>query len=195
MLINIHGFSSNGLSRKSKLLRQKYKNQIICPTLSNIPELAVDTLEQIISHLLKTEKSINLIGSSIGGYLSIYLACKYNLKAVLINPAIYPYNFKNFIGLNECSFDGSKFESTCKHLQSLKNYDIKKIKEPKNFLVLLQKGDELLDYQEAEKKFIDANLVIEEGGSHGFENFESKFDLIDEFFGLQKQHVKKSLFI
>lgn len=185
MFLNIHGFSSNGLSNKSIILREKYQENIISPTLSNIPELAVDTLEQIINYILKIGKSVYLIGSSIGGYICIYLSQKYNLKTVLINPAIYPYDYTDFIGLVECSFDKSKFECTLKHIKALKKYEINNIKNPENFLVLLQKGDELLDYTQAEKKFSKSNLDIQEGGSHNYVNLESKLLLIDKFFNAQ----------
>lgn len=181
MLINIHGFSSNGLSSKSKILRDFYHSNIISPTLSNIPALAVDTLEQIVSCSQKIDKNIGFIGSSIGGYLSIYLADKYNLKAVLVNPAIYPYNFTDFLGLVECGYDNSKFECTLNHLEALKKYEVKTVKHPENFLVLLQKGDELLNYEEAQEKFSNSPLIIEENGNHGYENFASKIRVIDKF--------------
>lgn len=183
MILNIHGFSSNGLSSKSKILREHYGQDIISPTLSNIPELAIDTLEQIITCLLKMEKRVYLVGSSIGGYLSIYFAQKYNLKAVLVNPAIYPYNFRDFLGFVECGYDKSRFECINAHIDVLKKYEVPHIKNPENFLVLLQKGDELLSYKEAEEKFPNSNLIVEEGGSHGFDEFKSKLSTIDKFFG------------
>ncbi len=184
MILYIHGFSSSGLSYKSKLFRENF-GEIISPTLSNIPDLAIDTLEQIIKFSLHVKKPVHLVGSSIGGYMSIYLANKYNLKAVLINPAITPYNFTMFTGFNECAYDGSKFESTCKHLEDLKKYDVATLKNLKNFLVLLQKGDELLNYKEAEEKFKNSNLIVEEGGTHSFDNLSSKLNDIKTFFGLE----------
>jgi predicted esterase YcpF (UPF0227 family) len=44
--------------------------------------------------------------------------------------------------------------------------------------VLLQTGDETLNYKYAEKYFTGANIVIDEGGSHSFENLEIKIPQI-----------------
>ncbi len=181
MILNIHGFSSNGLSKKSQILKQEFGENIISPSFVNIPTLAFDTAEQIIKICLHEKKTIHLIGSSIGGFMSIYLCEKYGLKGVLINPAIYPYNFHSFIGLVRTSYDGSMFECTKTHLQDLKKYEVRNIKNPQNFLLLLQKGDELLDYKEAEKKFVNSKIIVENGGSHGYDNFESKMKIIREF--------------
>lgn len=48
-------------------------------------------------------------------------------------------------------------------------------------MLLLQKGDETLDYTEAVNKFANATLVIEEGGSHSFDNIERYFEKTEEF--------------
>lgn len=181
MIINIHGFASNGLSRKAMILKERFKDEIISPSLSYVPKLAVDTLEQLIECMIKRGENVSLIGSSIGGYLSIYLSNKYQIKAVLINPAITPYKFSNFVGFANNLFDNSKFECTKEHLEELKRYELLHVKDEKNIMLLLQKGDELLDYNQAIKKFPNAKSIVEEGGSHGFDNFESKLPMIEKF--------------
>jgi predicted esterase YcpF (UPF0227 family) len=47
---------------------------------------------------------------------------------------------------------------------------------------LLQTGDELLDYKDAQKKYEGAKVIIEDGGSHGFDNIERYFEDIKRFF-------------
>ncbi len=47
---------------------------------------------------------------------------------------------------------------------------------------MLQTGDELLDYRHAVDKLPEVKQLIEEGGSHSFEDFESKLSEISEFF-------------
>jgi len=63
----------------------------------------------------------------------------------------------------------------------LKNYKTK-IKNQQNFMLLSQKGDELLDYKEAVDKLLKASLHVEEGGSHSFEKIERHFENIKKFF-------------
>ena len=76
MVIYIHGFGGSGLGNKAQIFRQYCKeNQIdfLAPSLSYVPQLAIQTLEEIIEyHLIKKEK-VYLIGSSLGGFYSLYL--------------------------------------------------------------------------------------------------------------------------
>ena len=44
----------------------------------------------------------------------------------------------------------------------------------KNYLVLLQTGDQTLNYKFAKQYFEGSNIIIDEGGSHSFENLELK---------------------
>lgn len=182
MIIYIHGFGSSGFGGKASILRQRYKEEIILPSLSYVPTLAIDTLEQLIKLLIKKEEKVFLLGSSLGGFYSIYLANKYNLKAVLINPAIYPYKTLEKVGMATNYYDLSTFESTNLHLDTLKEFEVKTIKNQKNFLLLLQTGDEVLDYKQALEKLPNAKAIVQEGGNHSFENFEELLEEIDSFF-------------
>lgn len=181
MLVYIHGFGSCGFSKKARILKEYFgEEEVFSPSLSYIPELAIDTLNQMLTLLVKTE-NVTLVGSSLGGYYATYLANKFDLKAVLVNPSVYPYNsLAEHIGLNHCYHDSSDYSFIQTHIDSLKAYEVETI-NPKNFLVLLQKGDEVLDFKEVERKYHDSTLVIEEGGNHSFENFESKMELIKAF--------------
>jgi len=191
MILYIHGFGSSGSGAKAIKFKEYYNHQsFIAPSLSYIPTLAIDTLESLIELCLGHQEEIYLIGSSLGGYMAIYLASKYNLKAVLINPSINPrITLKKVLGLTHNYYDLSSFEWTTQHLNMLKYYQSSEI-DPDNFLLLLQKGDETLDYREAERYFLSegiasSHMIIEEGGNHGFEDIESKFLIIDQFFGLK----------
>jgi len=181
MILYIHGFGSNGHSGKATLFREYFEDEVIAPSLSYVPNLAIDTLEQIIKVLLQKDEKVGLVGSSLGGYYAIYLANKYNLKAVLINPAIYPYNTLGKIGMAINYYDGTTFEIIEQHMQELKAFEVKTIKNQENFMVLLKTQDEVLDYNEAVEKFPNGELVIEEGGNHSFEDIESYFRKISYF--------------
>eukprot|EP01015_Nassula_variabilis_P025474 TRINITY_DN4986_c0_g1_i1.p2 TRINITY_DN4986_c0_g1~~TRINITY_DN4986_c0_g1_i1.p2 ORF type:complete len:117 (+),score=27.83 TRINITY_DN4986_c0_g1_i1:64-414(+) len=105
----------------------------------------------------------------------------WDLKAILINPSIHPYNsLKNAVGEIE-DFSGGKFWLKESHLDELKKYEVSNVENQKNFLLLVQKGDKLLDYKEAIQKLPDCIQDIEEGGSHAYDGLEKKFDLIQEF--------------
>jgi len=184
MIIFIHGFGSSGQGGKANLFRDYFKSTgqpFIAPSLSYVPELAISTLEELID----SYDEVTLIGSSLGGYYSIYLAEKYGLKAVLINPAVQSsktlQRAVNLQGDAPNYYDGSSFEWNESHLEMLKAYHIERV-ESDDYLLLLQKGDDVLDYREAMEKIPHAKMVVEEGGTHSFEGIERYFEMVDEFF-------------
>ena len=178
MVIYIHGFGSSGQGAKAKLFREYFKGTsegFIAPSLSYIPELALDTLEELIESY---NADVQLIGSSLGGYYSIYLSDKYNVPAVLINPSIYPYKtLAKSLGHPPSFYDESDYAWMQTHINMLKDYEVKELNK-KNFMLLVQKGDESLNYEEAVNKCQGATMVIEDGGNHSFENIEKHFESI-----------------
>ncbi len=184
MIIYLHGTKTCGLDGNAKIFQEYFKKDFLSPTLSYIPVLVIDTLEQLIETFLSKGENVSLIGSSMGGYYSLYLANKYDLKAVLINPAIIPYKNLPRIGMDFMYYDSSSYEVKKEHLQYLKEIEVKDLKNPSNFLTLLQTGDKVLDYSLAYEKLKDTNMIVEEGGSHSFENLDRYFKKIEEFFPL-----------
>jgi len=180
MIIYIHGFGGSGQGIKASEFREYFKDKnqdFIAPSLSHIPSLAIQTLEEII----ESYDEVQLIGSSLGGYYSIYLSNKYNLKAVLINPSIRPYiTLDNYKGHAPSFYDESYFLWNDSHIEVLKKYKTK-VTNQNNFFLFLQKGDELLDYNIAVDFLPNSSLVLEEGGNHSFTNISKYFDRINTF--------------
>lgn len=112
------------------------------------------------------------------------MANKYNLKCVLINPAVQSSKtLKRAIdlaGVAKNYYDDSSFSWNASHLDMLKKYTVKDVVQGE-YLLLLQKGDDVLDYRDAVEKIPDATLVLEEGGTHPFEAVERHFKLIRTF--------------
>ena len=185
MVIYIHGFGSSGKGGKSLQFREYFKSQnipCIAPSLSYVPALAIDTLEQLIESY---DEEVTLIGSSLGGFYSIYLAEKYGLKAVLINPAIdSSKTLRRMLSLGSTAknyYDDTRFDWTVEHVDMLLSYRVKEVQYGKYFL-LLQMGDDVLDYKEALAKLPNAKTIVEEGGTHPFEKVERHFEAVREFF-------------
>ena len=185
MIIYIHGFASCGFGSKAQKFKEYFEDEIITISLPTIPNLAIDTLEQIIEGFLNKDEDVYLIGSSLGGFYSLYLANKYDLKAVLINPAVNPWStLSRYEGVEFVTnyYDNSRFEFTNNHIKSLKNYEVEFIKNPSNILTLLQEEDEVLDFNDAALKLEETELIVEEGGSHSFDGIERYFRKINSFF-------------
>ena len=149
----------------------------MAPSLSYVPDLAIEMLCDIIA---SQKEEVCLVGSSLGGYYALYLAQKYKLKIVLINPSIYPYKtLASYTGMVTNYYDGSGFEWNVGHIEMLKKYEVTDVKA--EILLLLQKGDALLDYKEALTKLPNSQSVVEEGGDHGFVGIERHFEKILAF--------------
>lgn len=182
MIIYIHGFGSHGLGSKAHAFRNYFKDKgeaFIAPSLSYIPDLAIQTLEELI----ESYDDVKLIGSSLGGFYTLYLAQKYGLKAVIINPSIYPYvTLEKVLGEAPSFYDESYFAWRESHLEMLKKYETDSIVQ-ENIMLLLQKGDETLDYKEALAKLPNAKQSVEEGGNHSFDGIERYFVEVEKFLG------------
>ena len=187
-IIYLHGFNSSPSSIKAVQLKQYlglYKSNWGCwiPSLPIEPDKLVELCENyIIEHIEKEE--IFLIGSSLGGFYAIYLAEKYNLKCIVLNPAIHPDNYiseyKDVLVEKIGKYEQSGVGAYIKIINSLK---VRSISKPEHFMLLAQKGDELIDYKIAQKYFSKAIIDIEENGSHNFDGFEHKLPQIFEFLG------------
>ena len=185
LFLYIHGFNSSPASYKAQLF-QKFladrhpEHDFVCPELSDYPSAAISRLTQIIESRLPDD--IALIGSSLGGFYATFLAQKYHLKAVLVNPAVNPHILlKDFLGKTSNYYTGREYELTIEHIEQLQQLLVDKISEPQRFMVLLQSGDEVLDYRLAQQEYADTELIIEQGGDHSFKGFENHCGSIVRF--------------
>lgn len=175
-LLYIHGFNSSERSHKATVLVDAATalgraNAVISPRLSWQPAQAIKQLEAIIE--AKQNEGITLIGSSLGGFYAAYLAEKYRLKAILVNPAVQaPILLKEYLGPQTNPYTQEKYELTEAHMRELEQLVVT---EPtaELYWLMVQEGDEVLDYQEALNVFSKtARLTHEAKGDHSFTEFE-----------------------
>ena len=181
MLVYIHGFNSSASSFKARLLRAALARrgreaEFICPDLPHRPHEAVVRIEALISG----ERAC-LVGSSLGGYYATWLAEKHALRAVLVNPAVRPYELlKAYLGRQKNLYSGAEYELTREHLEELRTFEVDRV-TPERYLVVVTTGDEVLDYREALEKYRGAERIVVEGGDHGFSDFEHYVDPVLDF--------------
>jgi len=184
-LIYIHGFLSSPQSVKAQqtleFVKANFPDLIMeVPEVPNYPDEAADLLENIISR--HKHKKLRFIGSSMGGYMSTYLLEKYGGKAVLINPAVRPFELLgDNLGDHINPHTDKHFTLDETHIKQLRHLYVDLIKQSKNYWVLLQTDDETLDYRQAELKYTDSKLTIEQGGDHSFQGYENHLQEIFEF--------------
>ena len=186
-IIYFHGFKSSSESSKAKAFNgliktHSRKTQIIVP---DIKDNILDSYAQIEDIIKSTKGDIAFVGSSLGGYYALYFAQKNNTKAVLINPAIPPLEgFDIYLGKNENYDTGNKFLITKDDINFLRSLSYNKIKYPANIMILVESGDEILDYKKTISYFSGSYISIAYGGDHSFSSFSHKFNQIQLFLDL-----------
>ena len=186
-IMYIHGFNSSPQSMKAELTRDFFaKNcpevNFVCPQIASSPNAAIRQLESMIA--LDPNGTWLFIGSSLGGYFSTYFAEKYQALAALINPAVRPYQLLNdYLGEQINPYTQERYQIKAQHIDDLKALEQKNISK-NNYLVMVQTGDEVLDYQQATKKYQQCQLIVQQGGDHSFVNFAEQLSGIKQFFSL-----------
>jgi len=184
ILIYLHGFiSSPGSFKalKAKEYIQEYSDiEFVCPQLDNYPAKAIEQVLQLIEKY--QYGNLGFIGSSLGGFYATYLAERYQSKAVLVNPAVKPYELlQSYLGEHTHPHTNQAFTLQRQHMQQLIEQDVAQLTHPENFWLLAQKDDETLDYRQAESKYQGCKQTIEPGGDHSFVGFEHFLPQITEF--------------
>ncbi|MDP8079241.1 YqiA/YcfP family alpha/beta fold hydrolase [Phocoenobacter skyensis] len=184
MFLYIHGFLSSSQSAKAQQLKQWLSQQgraqeWICPDLPADPKLAIQLLrKQIIS----LDQPVKLVGSSLGGFYATILSEEFDLKAVLINPAVRAGELlKQKIGVHKAWHSSENLSFTQQDVDTLNEMTPYVIQHPNNFLLMIEKEDETLDYRQAIELYKECNQLILNGGNHSFSRFKQLITFIDEF--------------
>jgi predicted esterase YcpF (UPF0227 family) len=176
-VLYLHGFASCGEGNKSTVLTHFFgKESVFVPNLPFAPLDAIAFLEA----LLVSSSYELLIGSSLGGFYATYLAEKYGLKAVLLNPSTQPWlTLAPYVGWQKRFCDEQIFEFKAVYLEQLKMLQT----PPQNgsYLLLLQSEDEVLDYTKAQIFYNAQRVIVEYGGNHRFENLDDYLLMIENF--------------
>ena len=189
LLLYIHGFNSSPLSHKANVMKEYCQQhrpdiKVVVPQLPCFPQQAAEYLLNIIEQH-KNDYQIGLIGSSLGGYLSMWINRQFGFKAVVVNPAVKPYELlADYLGEQENPYTHQRYVLESVHIDELKALDTPIIKQAKDFWLLQQTEDEVLDYRQAVEKFLGAKQTVEEGGDHSFVNFERYPQQIIKFLQL-----------
>ena len=185
MLIYIHGFNSSPASFKAKVLHDRLAalgraDKFVAPALPHSPAAAA----ALLAELARRHPQAVLIGSSLGGYYATWLAENFGLHAVLVNPAVRPYELlAAYVGTQKNLHTGEDYEFTAQHVAELRALEVGAI-TPECYLLMVETGDEVLDYRQAIEKYRGAQQLVIEGGDHGFSDFADYLDRVLAFAGM-----------
>ena len=186
MIVYLHGLNSSPASKKAGLLQEAMAArglgaQFHAPALPHRPAQAMALVED---WLHAQTQAVTFIGSSLGGYYATYLAEAHASRAVLINPAVRPYDLLGpLLGPQQNLYTGERYELTPQHLVELRALEVEAL-HPERYLLLAETGDEMLDYRAAVERYAGARQIVLEGGDHSFSRFAEYIDTILQFAGL-----------
>jgi len=187
LFIYLHGFNSSPASFKARLLEERLQSlgrgdEFLAPALSHDPRAATALLERELARMDHTR--VVLVGSSLGGHYATWLAERYGLRAVLINPAIRPHVLlADRTGPQTNLHTGERYTLTADHLAALAALDIESITRPERYLLIVAMGDEVLDSRVALAKYRHAVQIVHPEGDHGFSDFAQYLDAVLAFAG------------
>lgn len=205
-LIYLHGFKSSAQSIKGQLLKHYCEGlqtgqmppiQMHLPDLNVPPEQALQQVSALVEHLGTANTA--LVGSSLGGFYALQLAAKHQIAAVLINPAMQPWTlFRQLFSDEQLPFAVTETWSLDHpQLDALEQTAIQNYSADAPILVLLQQGDEVLDYHDAEAFFsqpaTQALLICETNGNHGMDDFAEKMPMIVQFLMAQQAGTARGI--
>ena len=186
MILYLHGFRSGPQSFKARamadwLAERGASDDFLCPALPFDPALAIKLAETLITQNKAAGRALTIVGSSLGGYYATWLAERHHLRAVLINPAVLAHiSLADYIGPQTHFYTGETFNFTAEHIETLRSIEVS-VPTPSRYLLLLEKGDEVLDWKQAVERYAGCRQVVLEGGDHSFTRFADYLPTILDF--------------
>jgi uncharacterized protein len=184
VILYLHGFTSGPQSFKARALRARMEergigDRFVCPQLPPSPRDAIRLAQSLI------EPGTTLVGSSLGGYYATWLAERQDLRAVLVNPAVVAHlSLERLVGPQRNLYTGEEFDFTPAHVAELRGLDVPVPTKPERYWLLVETGDELLDYRAAVARYAGARQTVLPGGDHSFTRWADYVDEIIACAGL-----------
>ncbi|MCU7853378.1 MAG: hypothetical protein KZQ80_14340 [Candidatus Thiodiazotropha sp. (ex Monitilora ramsayi)] len=193
MIVYLHGLNSAGTSGKAAVLRRQLAPiEVVSPTYpAQSAAEAVKILSSELGPLLQHNEPRILVGSSMGGFYGAWLARR--VKAhhlVMINPALKPWALLQQVeGWQYNEAKDEHYYLSPEMVAATQAYETLPTEVGVPVTLLLDKGDELIDYREAEESYRgQADIRLFEGGSHTFEHMDEAVEII----GLLHEKLKSA---
>ena len=192
-LLYLHGFRSSPLSVKAKkmaaVVRQNHPTvRWWCPQLPPSPRAAMVLIMEGIASWPQHAgfEQMAVVGSSLGGFYATAVAERLGCKAVLLNPAVDPArDLAHHIG------DQTSWQNPDEHflfepafIYELRALHTGPLRAPANYLAVIAKGDEVLDWHEMTARYAGARIELLEGGDHALTDLDPHVPCILDFLKL-----------
>ena len=188
-LLYLHGFRSSPLSTKAQQMAAYMAKHhpgvhFWCPQLPPSPREAMALVEAGIANWPRT--TMGVIGSSLGGFYATWVAHHTGCPSVLVNPAVHPErDLARHLGEQTIWQDPSaRFFFRAEFLDELGALGLHGKPAAGPELLLVAKGDEVLDWREMVARYPQAEVRLLEGGDHALSDFTEHLEPITRFLQL-----------
>jgi predicted esterase YcpF (UPF0227 family) len=185
-LLYLHGFRSSPQSNKARQVAARVRERHPrvhwwCPQLPPSPREAMQMVMDGVADWPSAGMAV--IGSSLGGFYATHVAQKRRCKAVVLNPAVYPArDLAKYIGEQTSWHDPAQhFYFERGFVDELHALDAGPLAEPADFLAVIAKGDEVLDWREMTARYAGARVRLLEGSDHALSDFDDHIDEVFDF--------------
>jgi uncharacterized protein len=193
-LLYLHGFRSSPQSIKARQMAAVMRSSDPdvrwgCPQLPPSPRAAMRLVTDQVEAWRREPgfDRLAVIGSSLGGFYATAVAEQQNCRAVLLNPAVHPArDLARYIGEQTTWQDPAEtFFFEPGFIDELRALDPGPLQNPANYLAVIAKGDEVLDWREMAARYTGAQLEILEGGDHALTDFDRHLPLVLDFLKIR----------
>ena len=189
MIVYLHGFRSSPLSIKARATRRyvdamsaAVRPRLFVPDLGDRPAAAIAKVLAIVDEQRAPGDALAFIGSSLGGYYATHLAERLGARAVLVNPTTRPYDdLDPYRGEQTNLYSGERFVVGDAHFAELRALAVDRITRPDRYFLLVETGDEVLDWRLASVFYAGAWQFVQGGGDHALQGYEAQLPAILRF--------------
>jgi hypothetical protein len=173
-LLYFHGFNSSPQSTKARqtagwLAERGLGDRFHCPALPYSPQAAAALIARQFDRLDPVHTT--LVGSSLGGFYATWAAERFGCRAVLINPAVRPQCLLvDYLGPQQNLYTGEQYRLERHHMDELAALEPATL-TPSRYWLLVETGDETLDYRDAVTYYAGARQSVVNGGDHSLQSW------------------------
>jgi predicted esterase YcpF (UPF0227 family) len=191
MIVYLHGLSSAGSSHKATILRERLAPiPLFSPTYpAHLAQQAVQVLSREFSlyttEAAELEQPLVVVGSSMGGFYGQYLARRFHIDhLVMINPALRPWELlRQVVGWHYNEPLDQRYFLSREMVEATRPYAVEKVCDGVPTSLLLDQGDELIDWRIAADIYRDCGeLHCFEGGNHAFAHLDEAVEILARIY-------------
>jgi uncharacterized protein len=188
-LLYLHGFRSSPQSAKARQMAAYVAQHhpeltFWCPQLPPSPQEAMALVMQGVARW--PHPSMAVVGSSLGGFYASWVAHQTRCPSVMLNPAVHPArDLERYIG-EQTTWQNptERFFFLPEYIGELQAVGTHGQPPAAPEMVILAKGDEVLDWREMAGRYPEARQLVQEGGDHALSNFSDYLPTVAAFLAL-----------